>query len=153
MREVGVRRTAGEPTDGVERVYGLADLPALATQADALALALPHPPETNGELSAEVIARMRPWSVVVNVGRGSAVDEAALVNALQYKRIGGAGLDVTATEPPPADSPLWSLDNVILSPHTASLAADETDRLVDLFLANLDRFRAGEPLRNEVRTS
>jgi phosphoglycerate dehydrogenase-like enzyme len=88
--------------------------------------------------------------VVVNVGRGRIVDEDALVDALRSGRLAGAALDVFRTEPLPADSPLWSLDNVILSPHTAALSEREPERLVATFCANLRAYLAGEPLRGVV---
>jgi phosphoglycerate dehydrogenase-like enzyme len=87
---------------------------------------------------------------VINVGRGGTIDQDALFAALAEHRIGGAALDVFATEPLPDDSPLWELDNVLLSPHTAALSLHENERIVDLFIDNLGRFRRGEPLRNVV---
>ena len=91
--------------------------------------------------------------MLVNVGRGSTLDERALVAALREGRLSGAALDVTETEPLPADSPLWQLDNVLLSPHTAALSTKENERIVELFCDNLRRFQKREPLRNEVDTT
>jgi glyoxylate/hydroxypyruvate reductase A len=85
---------------------------------------------------------------VVNIARGAVLDEAALTDALARKAIAGAVLDVFATEPLPASSPLWDLDNVVVSPHSASTVEGENDRLVDLFCDNLGRWLAGSPLRN-----
>jgi phosphoglycerate dehydrogenase-like enzyme len=121
-------------------------------EADAVVVSLPGTPETSGMVSREVIARMRPECVFVNVGRGAVVDEEALTEALRERRIAGAVLDVFATEPLPASSELWGLDNVLVSPHTAALSADENQRLVELFVDNLQAWLAGRPLRNVVRT-
>jgi phosphoglycerate dehydrogenase-like enzyme len=93
---------------------------------------------------------MRPTCIVVNVGRGAVLDESALVDALRERRIAGAVLDVFATEPLPAPSPLWDLPNVLVSPHTAALSVRENERIVDLFVANLGRFLGGEALANRI---
>jgi phosphoglycerate dehydrogenase-like enzyme len=86
--------------------------------------------------------------VVVNVARGAVIDESALIDALAAGRLGGACLDVFETEPLPAGSPLWAMDNVIISPHSASTVADENRLLTDLFIDNIGRWLSGEPLRN-----
>jgi phosphoglycerate dehydrogenase-like enzyme len=85
---------------------------------------------------------------VVNVGRGSIVDETAMIEMLESGRLRGAALDVFAREPLPSDSPLWAMPNVIVSPHSASTATPENDRLVDLFIENLHRYLDGRPLVN-----
>ena len=89
-----------------------------------------------------------PGAVLVNVARGQIVDEQALIDALQAGTLGGACLDVFATEPLPADSPLWEMDNVIVSPHSASTVATENEALTDLFIDNLARFADNRLLRN-----
>jgi phosphoglycerate dehydrogenase-like enzyme len=153
MRTVGFKRTpAGEPPPWTDELRGVDQLAASIDQADALVVSLPGTPETSGMVSHEVIARMRPECVLVNVGRGAVVDEAALTEALRERRIAGAVLDVFATEPLPPSSELWGLDNVLVSPHTAALSADENQRLVELFVENLRAWLAGRPLRNVVRT-
>lgn len=119
---------------------GLADA---VRAADALVLAAPHTDETENILSAEMIALLKPTAVVVNIGRGQLVDEAALTDALAHRRIRGAALDVFRVEPLPADSPLWDLDNVLINPHSASTARAENARLTQLFLHNLRLFAAG----------
>jgi phosphoglycerate dehydrogenase-like enzyme len=93
---------------------------------------------------------MRRDAFLINISRGSAIDEGALIAALTDGVIGGAGLDVFATEPLPADSPLWRLPNVIIAPHLSGNTDQYSRRFTDLFLENLARFRAGEPLRNVV---
>jgi len=96
---------------------------------------------------------MKPGSVFANVGRGNTVDEAALIDALQRGHMAGAVLDVTATEPLPTDSPLWTLPNVILTQHTAGGQPSEDHGKIDQFLRNLTRFQAGEPLESAVTLS
>lgn len=128
----------------------LADLDDLLPQADVVLAALPETEETVGIFTASRLAAMKPTAVFVNVGRGSAVDEPALIEALQSGRIAGAVLDVTAEEPLPTNSPLWRLPNVLLTQHTAGGYADEQADKVPVFLQNLRRFRAGEEVENRV---
>ena len=120
-----------------------AGLPDALRRADALVLCAPHTDETENILSAEMIALLKPNAVVVNIGRGQLVDEAALTDALVHKRILGAALDVFRKEPLPADSPLWDLENVVINPHSASTAARENERLTALFAHNLRCFAEG----------
>jgi phosphoglycerate dehydrogenase-like enzyme len=101
-------------------------------------------------VDADILAQMKPDSVLINIGRGALVDEPALIDALQTKRIRGAVLDVAATEPLPKDSPLWDMDNVIIFPHSASTSVQENSRLVELFCDNMARYLAGEPLVNVI---
>lgn len=119
---------------------GLADA---VRAADALVLAAPHTDETENILSAAMIALLKPTAILVNIGRGQLVDEAALTDALVHRRIRGAALDVFRVEPLPAASPLWELDNVLINPHSASTAVAENARLTQLFLDNLCFFAAG----------
>ncbi len=154
MHVTGVRRTPDQrDLDSVDRTASTAQLGDLVPSADAVVLALPATVETEGLFTAEVIAALPPHAVLVNVGRGSTIDEPALVAALREGRLAGAALDVAATEPLPADSPLWELDNVLLSPHTAALSTRENERIVELFCDNLRRFEKGEPLRNQIDTT
>jgi phosphoglycerate dehydrogenase-like enzyme len=117
-------------------------------QVDALVLACPLTEQTRGLIGAAELALMRPGSVLVNISRGPVVDEGALVSALRSGHLGGACLDVFATEPLPAGSPLWDMPNVIVSPHSAATVAAENGLLTDLFIDNLHRWMAGRPLRN-----
>ncbi len=96
---------------------------------------------------------MKPGARFINVGRGDAVDEQALVDALRGGRIGGAALDVFAGEPLPADSPFWEMENVIVSPHMSGDVRESVNDLVAQFVDNLGRFRRGEPLNNVVDKS
>ena len=120
MSVAGVRR---RPERGgpkyVQWVGGLSDLPRLASGSDVLAIAAPHTAETAGAVDRRVLERLPHQALVVNVSRGSLLDEVALLELLELRRLRGAALDVFATEPLPADSPLWELENVILSPHVA----------------------------------
>jgi len=115
---------------------------------DALVLACPLTEQTRHLISAHELALMRPGAVLVNISRGQVVDEDALIAALSSGHLGGACLDVFETEPLPASSPLWRLDNVIISPHSASTVAAENRLLAELFSDNLQRWLAGRPLRN-----
>jgi len=106
--------------------------------------------ETAGLVDAAAIRELRPGAILVNVGRGGVVDEAALIEALRSGRLAGAALDVAASEPLPDDSPLWELPNVLLSPHTAALSVRENERIAALFVENLGRYLRGEDLHNRV---
>lgn len=146
MRAVGVARTARGGFHGPD------ELNDLVGDADAVVVTLPLTDETRGLVSRETFARMREGAIFVNVGRGGVVDEDALVGALRSGKLRGAALDVFAEEPLPESSPLWSLENVILSPHTAALSVRENERIVELFCENLRRYLEGRPLRSRVRT-
>lgn len=127
MRVVGLRRS-GEGAEGVERMYTPDQLCDMMRESDVIVNCLPHTAMTTGFVDRAAIAAMKPSAVFVNVGRGKTVDEGALVEALREKRIRGAALDVAHTEPLPADSPLWGLDNLVLTPH----CADKTRVMVRL---------------------
>ena len=99
-------------------------------------------------IGAAEIGAFKTGMVLVNIARGGVIDETEMIAALLDGRIAGAALDVFATEPLPADNPLWGLPNVIISPHSASTVAAENGRIVDIFLDNLQRFEAGMPMRN-----
>src|SRR6185503_5019902 len=134
--------------DGVDALYGPDSLPELLGESDVVALCVPQTDETLGLLGRRELARMRPGAVLINIARGSVVDEPALIESLQSGHLGGAALDVFATEPLPAQSPLWDMPNVLVTPHSMSTALDENEWLVDLFCDNLRRYLAGQPLRN-----
>jgi len=145
----GVRREdpAGEVA-GVSRTGTAAYLRELLRSCDILVLACPLTPETFRLIGAAELAALGPDGILVNIARGAVVDEPALVDALRQRAIRGAVLDVAEPEPLPADSPLWDLDNVLISPHSASTLATENVALTDLFLRNLELFQAGKPLIN-----
>jgi phosphoglycerate dehydrogenase-like enzyme len=148
MRVVGVRRTprGEEPCE----TWSLARLDELLAIADAVVLAIPLVDETRHLLDARRLALMKRGAWLVNVGRGALVDEGALVGVLASGRLGGAGLDVFEVEPLPAESPLWSMPNVIVTPHNSGDAPGNLHRATAIFLDNLARYGRGEPLRNEV---
>ena len=129
-----------------------AELDAALATTDLLLNTLPHTPATIGFLNHSRLARLKPDAVVCNVGRGSTLDEIALVALLNSGHLGGAVLDVTALEPLPTDSPLWRHPKVLLTQHTGGRFPGETDRKLDVFLANLARFERGEPLASVVET-
>jgi phosphoglycerate dehydrogenase-like enzyme len=150
MRTVGFRRTQGPPPEWVDEVHGPERLAELAGRADAMVVSLPLTDQTAGLIDRATIDRLPASCIFVNVGRGGVVDEPALIDALRERRIAGAVLDVFATEPLPEDSPLWTLPNVLVTPHAAALSARENERIVELFVDNLRRYLDGRPLRNVV---
>jgi glyoxylate/hydroxypyruvate reductase len=150
MRTVGFRRTEGPPPEHVDEVHGPQRLPELAHRADAMVVSLPLTDQTAGLIDRATIERLPASCIFVNIGRGGVVDEPALVDALRERRIAGAVLDVFATEPLPDSSPLWTLPNVLVTPHAAALSARENERIVELFVDNLGRYLDGRPLRNVV---
>jgi phosphoglycerate dehydrogenase-like enzyme len=150
MRVIGVRRTAGPSEPGVERVVAADRLAEVVGEADYLAIAAPLTPATRGAISGNVISRMKPTAWIMNIARGAIVDEPAMIEALQAKRIGGAALDVFTTEPLPPESPLWKLENVIVTPHHSGSSPRVAERSLALFAENLRRYKAGEQLINRV---
>lgn len=150
MRTVGFRRTQGPPPEWVDEVHGPERLPELAAQADAMVMSLPLTEQTAGLVDRATIDRLPASCIFVNVGRGGVVDEPALIDALRDRRIAGAVLDVFATEPLPGDSPLWTLPNVLVTPHAAALSARENQRIAELFCDNLRRYLDGRPLRKVI---
>jgi phosphoglycerate dehydrogenase-like enzyme len=150
MHTVGFRRTEGPPPEWVDEVHGPQRLAELAGRADGMVVSLPLTDQTAGLIDRATIERLPPDCILVNIGRGGVVDEPALVDALRDRRIAGAVLDVFATEPLPADSPLWTLPNVLVTPHAAALSARENERITELFVDNLHRYLDGRPLRNVV---
>ena len=150
MRTVGFRRSQGPPPEWVDEVHGPERLAELAGRADAMVVSLPMTDQTAGLIDRATIERLPAGCIFVNVGRGGVVDEPALVDALRERRIAGAVLDVFATEPLPADSRLWTLPNVLVTPHAAALSARENERIAELFVDNLHRYLDGRPLRNVV---
>jgi phosphoglycerate dehydrogenase-like enzyme len=149
MRVIGVRRRI-EPEPGVERIVPPDMLAAVAAEADYLAVAAPLTAATRGAISRDVIGRMKKTAWIVNIARGAIVDENALVDALREGRLGGAGLDAFSTEPLPPDHPLWTLENVMISPHSSNSSPHVRERTVALFKENLRRFKSGAELLNRV---
>lgn len=148
MEPLGLRRSA-RPGDPYPHWLNNR-LDDLLEWADAIVVAAPLTDETRGMFDADAFARMKPGSWFVNVGRGQIVDENALIGTLVDGHLGGAGLDVFATEPLPADSPLWTLPNVIITPHCSGDTNSSDRRAVELTLENFRRHTHGEPLLNRL---
>jgi phosphoglycerate dehydrogenase-like enzyme len=149
MRVIGVRRSS-TPVPGVERIVSPDHLDDAVAEADYLAVCAPLTQRTRGAVSREVIARMKPTAWIVNIARGAIIDEAALAEALQARLIAGAALDALTVEPLPRDSPLWSLENVIITPHSSNSSPNVRQRTLALIHENVRRYRTGETLLNVV---
>jgi len=151
MKVIGIRRDPKAGTNGADEIHGMGDLVKLVPQADSVALTCALTPETTGLMSAAAVAAMKPSSVFVNVARGKVADEAALVATMEGNKIWAAALDVTAEEPLTAASPLWTMPNVFITPHTAGETRAYEDNVIDILIENLDRLWRGEAtLRNQV---
>jgi phosphoglycerate dehydrogenase-like enzyme len=151
MRVIATRDHAErEVPDGVHQVFHATHLDGLLSQSDYVVLAVPVTPNTVGLMNAARLARMKPDACLINVGRGPLVDEEALAQALREHRIGGAALDVFEAEPLPADSPLWDLEDLLITPHTAGLTEKLWERHYALISENLRRFLERKPLHSVV---
>jgi phosphoglycerate dehydrogenase-like enzyme len=151
MKVIGIRRDPKAGTNGADEIHGMGDLVKLVPQADIVALTCALTPETTGLMSAAAFAAMKPSSVFVNVARGKVADEAALIATMEGNKIWAAALDVTAEEPLPAASPLWTMPSVLITPHTAGETRAYEDNVIDILIENLDRLWRGEAtLRNQV---
>lgn len=150
MRIRAIRRTSGDSPPEVERLDGPDGLPALLAAADYVALTVPETSETRQLIGEAELERMRPGAVLINLARGAIVDEEALVRALAERRLRGAGLDVFGREPLPPDHRMWTLDNVLLTPHVGGTSGRFWERETDLIVRNVRRYLAGEELENRV---
>ena len=151
MHVVGLRRHPAFGRGAADRVHAIDELSALLPDADFVALTCPLTAETENLIDAEALGRMKPTAQLVNVARGRVVDEAALIEALAAQRIAGAGLDVTAEEPLAPGSPLWAMEHVLITPHTAGETRRYEDNVIEILLDNLGRlWRGEEPLRNQI---
>ena len=149
MKVIGLRRSPKRDGDPVDEMHTLDKLSTLLPQCDWLVLACPYTKETHQLVNAKTLALMPKHAYLINVARGAVCDEKALIAALQSKQIAGAYLDVFEKEPLPADSPLWDIPNVIVSPHNASASAGNDDRAARVFTENLKLYAAGKPMNNE----
>jgi phosphoglycerate dehydrogenase-like enzyme len=149
MHVIGTRRRA-EPVDGVKQLYPSDALHEMLAQADYVVVAAPLTPETSGLIDAAAFAAMKPSAYLINVGRGPIVVEQALIDALTQQRIAGAALDVFDREPLPPESPLWTLNNVLITPHNSASSPRTLDRGALMFVDNLRRYAANDPLLNVV---
>ena len=149
---IGVRRSNRQKPDYADEVHLLEDLDQLLPQADVVAVTLPGTEATRGLMNRERLAKMKEGAVLLNVGRGYIVDTEALCDALESGHLSGAGVDVTEPEPLPADHRLWRIPTALVTPHVSGFYhLEEThQRIVNIFVENLEHFRKGEPLRNQV---
>ncbi len=152
-KTIGLKRTVTGPVAGFDEVRPMDELDALLPQADVAALTLPHSPQTAGLMNTDRIARMKDDAILISAGRGSVLDQDALVRAMTAGKLWGAALDVTDPEPLPDNSPLWDVPNLLLTPHVAGgLRLEITRRkCVEMAQENLRRYLAGEPLKNLVK--
>jgi phosphoglycerate dehydrogenase-like enzyme len=151
MAVIGVRRDVAAGAEAADEVHSFRDLKAQLPRADVVILACPLTEETRNLMDAAALAQLKPTALLVNVARGRVVDEPALIAALQAGRLAGAGLDVTAEEPLPPESPLWAMPNVLITPHTAGETHRYEDNVLDLLLENIARLQRGESrLVNEI---
>jgi phosphoglycerate dehydrogenase-like enzyme len=139
----------GDPAgDFFQRLYPIQALSSMLHECDFVVITIPHTPETQNLIGQSELAAMKPGAYLVDVSRGGIVDQAALIQALQDRRLAGAAIDVFPDEPLPASSPLWKQSNVLISPHISGNSPDYNERAVELFAENLHRFLAGLPLYN-----
>lgn len=149
LHVIGTRARPAE-MDNVDEVHASDDLPDLWPRADFIVLSVPLLPATRHMVDARSFAAMKPSAILVNVARGGVLEDAALVNAMRNGAIAAAALDVFETEPLPADSPIWDLENVIVSPHSSAVYSEWAMQSFERFIENLGRWEAGEALRNIV---
>ena len=150
MRVLATRRHAQSSDDGTEIVTGRAGLERVLSESDVVVITIPATQQTTRLIGAPEMAMLKPTAVLINVARGTIIDEGALIEALRNNRIRGAGLDVFEKEPLPDDSPLWSLPNALILPHVSATTPRFWERQADLILDNFRRYLRGEPLRNVV---
>jgi phosphoglycerate dehydrogenase-like enzyme len=150
MRVVGIRREPGKGKGHADSAHGLSELKTLLPQADFVALTCPLTKETENLIDADALGRMKPSAFLVNCARGRCVDEGALVQALRNRAIAGAALDVTVEEPLPPSSPLWTMENAFVTPHTAGETRRYEDNVLDILEDNLARLWRGDELRNQI---
>jgi phosphoglycerate dehydrogenase-like enzyme len=151
MNVIGLRRDPANGAEGADEVHAMTSLHRQLPRADVVALCCALTEETRGLMEARAFAAMKPGAALVNVARGRVCDEPALIAALRSGHIGQAALDVTADEPLPAESPLWAMPNVLITPHTGGETRSYEDNVLDLMEENLARLRRGESaLKNQV---
>ena len=158
MRVAAMSRSLTEKAGaarGYDRVFHRGDMAEVLSVSDAVILCVPHTPETEGMIDARMFRAMKPGCVLVNIARGQVIDEGAMIDALKSGQLGFAALDVAAIEPLPAESPLWDLPNVLISPHSASTVEAENELITDLFIHNMGCMLNGSPeqMKNRFDTS
>ena len=150
LRVIGVRRSPARPGEPQDELYTPDALPELLPRADWLALCCPLTESTRGLIGAQAFSLLPKGARILNVSRGAVVDQDAMTRALETGLLAGAYLDVFETEPLPEDSPLWRMPNVLVTPHSASVSAGNSDRQVAIFLRNLAHWARGDPLENQM---
>jgi phosphoglycerate dehydrogenase-like enzyme len=153
LKVIGVRRSQQKPGDPVDELHPPQKLPELLPRADWLVIASPLTAETRGLINADLLALLPQGARIINIGRGEIIDEAAMIEALRSGHLSGAYLDVFEKEPLPAESPLWDLPNVLVSPHNSAAASGNDERVYQLFVANLENWQCKQALTNEVRSA
>jgi len=157
MRVLAIRRSAerrmtgaeaGEPA--IDELLPRSELHTLLAESDYVVLAVPLTEESRGMIGEAELRAIKPGAVIVNIARGAVIDQPALISALRAGHLGGAALDVTDPEPLPADHELWDVPNVMITPHISGGTPRYMDRAIDIFVENLEKYLAGEPLRNVV---
>ncbi len=146
-----IRRTRGGLPPELDSLAGPEGLSDLLSSSDFIVLTIPETPETRQLIGRQELAMVHPGAVLINVARGGVVDEHALIQALTERRLRGAGLDVFAQEPLPQDSPLWKMENVLVTPHVGGVSPKFWDRETDLIVRNIRRYLGGKGLENVVR--
>lgn len=149
MTVLGVKRSV-TPLENYDKVYSNAEMDEVLAVSDFVVILTPLTDATRGMIGAEQLAKMKSSAVLINIARGPVVDTAALVDALQRGVIAGAALDAVDPEPLNEDSPLWDMENVIITPHCSADSTLYMDRAMAQFCENLQRFEKGEPLFNEI---
>lgn len=150
MEVIGLRHNPDKSTPGVDQMLGSDELLSALPKADIIVSTVPLTEETRHMLDQKAFNQMKQGALFINIGRGGTVDQAALVEALQSGKLAAAGLDVFEEEPLPADSPLWAMDNVLITPHSSGVTPKYNERALAIFLDNLKRYQAGEKLHNVV---
>ena len=153
MRVVAIDAIRTEAPIGVAALWKPNRLPELLAESDFVVVAAPHTPETEGLFRRPQFEQMKKSAFLINIGRGVIINLADLCAALKAGEIAGAGLDVFEVEPLPSDHPLWTMDNVILTPHVAGMSPRIAERHLSVLLDNIGRFRRDEPLQNVVNKS
>lgn len=155
MRVIAMRRSSseGEKDADVDQVFPASQLHELLAMSDYVVISVPLTPQTEKLIGEAELRAMRPSAYLVNIARGRVIDEQALIRALREGWIAGAGLDVAEEEPLPPENPLYSMPNVILTPHISGASVHYDERLAALFAENLRRYRAGQPLKNRYDPS
>ena len=149
---IGVRRSGFTLPDYIDELYHNESIDTLLPRADIIAMALPNTPETAGMIDKRRLALMKPGAIILNVGRGNAIDTEALCDALESGQLGGCALDVTAPEPLPKDHRLWKIPTALITPHISGFfhLRKTYDNIIDIFCAELERYVSARPLQNTV---